>query len=57
MDFVKISVLVGKIHAGTMKELDYAIITVWGDGGQSAYERKGEFIDHIKSLFSNGLKK
>lgn len=44
-------------RAGSMKEVDYALITVWGDGNHSAYQRKGEFIDHIKSLFSNGFKK
>ncbi|MBO6026831.1 MAG: hypothetical protein J6P73_06245 [Bacteroidales bacterium] len=43
--------------AGSMKEVDYALITVWGDGNHSAFERKGEFIDHIKSLFSIGFKK
>ena len=40
-----------------MQELDYAIITVWKNGSQSAMERKGEFIDHIQTLFTNGLTK
>lgn len=38
-----------------IQELDYAIITVWKNSNQTAMERKGEFIDHIKTLFSNGL--
>ena len=43
--------------SGSMKELDYAMITVWKNNSMSAFERKGEFIDHIKSLFNNGLAK
>ena len=43
--------------AGSMQELDYAMITVWKNNSQSAMERKGEFIDHIKSLFNNGFAK
>ena len=45
------------LPAGSMQELDYAMITVWKNESQSAMERKGEFIDHIKTLFSNGLAK
>ncbi|MBR3709621.1 MAG: hypothetical protein IKM99_01500 [Bacteroidales bacterium] len=41
--------------AGSMKELDYALITVWKNNSHSAMERKGEFIDHIKALFNNGF--
>ena len=43
--------------AGGVKELDYAFITVWKNSSMSAFERKGEFIDHIKSLFNNGFAK
>ena len=43
--------------AGGMKELDYAMITVWKNNSQSAMERKGEFIDHIKALFENRFAK
>ena len=43
--------------AGGMKELDYALITVWKNSSQSAMERKGEFIDHIKALFENRFAK
>ena len=42
---------------GETQELDYAMITVWKNGSQSAMERKGEFIDHIRALFTNGLTK
>ena len=44
-------------NAGGTQELDYALITVWKNESQSAMERKGEFIDHIISLFNNGLAK
>ena len=43
--------------AGSMKELDYAMITVWKNNTQSAMERKGEFIDHVRDLFNNGFAK
>lgn len=43
--------------AGTTQELDYAMITVWKNDSQSALERKGEFIDHIRTLFNNGFEK
>lgn len=43
--------------AGSMKELDYAMITVWKNNNQSALERKGEFIDHVRELFDNGFAK
>jgi hypothetical protein len=43
--------------AGSMQELDYAMITVWKNENLSAMERKGEFIDHIKTLFNHGLAK
>lgn len=43
--------------AGSMQELDYAHITAWKDENHSAMERKGEFIDHIRELFNNGLDK
>lgn len=43
--------------SGSMQELDYAMITVWKNDGQSALDRKGEFIDHIRSLFNNGFRK
>ena len=45
------------LPAGGMQELNYAMITVWKNDSQSAMERKGEFIDHIKTLFINGLAK
>lgn len=44
-------------NAGGTQELDYAMITVWKNESQSAMERKGEFIDHIISLFNNGFAK
>lgn len=43
--------------AGGVKELDYAMITVWKNNSQTAMERKGEFIDHVKALFNNGFAK
>lgn len=43
--------------AGDMQEIDFALITVWKNEIQSAMERRGEFIDHIKEFFFNGLKK
>ena len=43
--------------AGGMQELDYAMTTVWKNESQSAMDRKGEFIDHIRTLFNNGLTK
>ena len=43
--------------SGGTQEIDYAMITVWKNESQSAMERKGEFIDHIKTLFDNGLAK
>lgn len=45
------------LPAGSMRELDYASITVWKNDSQTAMERRGEFIDHIKAFFNNGLKK
>ena len=43
--------------AGDMQEIDFALTTVWKNESQSAMERRGEFIDHIKEFFFNGLKK
>ena len=43
--------------SGSVKELDYAMITVWKNNSQTAMERKGEFIDHIRTLFNNGFAK
>ena len=43
--------------SGSVKELDYAMITVWKNNSQSAFERKGEFIDHIRAMFNNGFAK
>ena len=43
--------------AGTVQELDYAMITAWKNDNQSAMERKDAFIDHIRELFNNGLTK
>ncbi|MBQ1653331.1 MAG: hypothetical protein II060_06040, partial [Bacteroidales bacterium] len=43
--------------ASTTQELDYAMITVWKNDSQSALDRKGEFIDHIRTLFNNGFGK
>lgn len=45
------------LNAGGTQELDYAMITVWKNESLSAMERKGEFIDHIRSLFNNGFAK
>jgi hypothetical protein len=43
--------------AGNIQEVDYAMITVWKNENLSAMERKGEFIDHIQTLFNNSLAK
>ena len=47
--------------AGGVKELDYAMITVWGReneyGPMASFSRIGEFVDHIKELFTNGFAK
>ena len=42
---------------GDIQELDYAMITVWKNESLSVMERKGEFIDHVQTLFNNGLAK
>jgi hypothetical protein len=39
--------------ANSMKEFDYAMTTVWGDGIQTARERMGAFIDHISVFFDS----
>lgn len=39
--------------ANSMKELDYAMTTVWGDGIQTARERMGAFIDHVSVFFDS----
>ena len=41
---------------GSMQELDYAMITVWKNGSQSALERKGAIIDQVRALFNNGFR-
>ena len=33
--------------AGGMQEIDFAEITVWGDGRASAVDRIGEYIDYV----------
>jgi hypothetical protein len=43
--------------SGGMQELDYAMVTVWKNDQQSAFERKGAFIDHVRALFNNGFAK
>ena len=47
--------------AGGVKELDYAMVTVWGReneyGPMASFSRIGEFVDHIKELFTNGFAK
>lgn len=45
--------------AGGVKELDYAMITVWGDGygSMASVSNLGTFVDHIKALFVNGFAK
>lgn len=45
--------------AGGKKELDYAMITVWGDGygPMASVSNIGTFVDHIKALFENGFAK
>lgn len=45
------------LPAGGTQELDYALVTIWKNNSLSAMERKGEFIDHIKAFFENGLSK
>ena len=42
---------------GSMQELDFAMTTVWKDDSQSALERKGAIIDHVRALFNEGLRK
>jgi hypothetical protein len=42
---------------GSMQELDCAMITVWKNDNQSAMERKGAIIDHIRDLFNNNFGK
>lgn len=41
----------------SMQELDCAMITVWKNDNQSAMERKGAIIDHIRDLFNNNFGK
>ena len=45
--------------AGGKKELDYAMITVWGDGygPMASVSNIGAFVDRIKALFENGFAK
>ena len=45
--------------SGGVKELDYAMITVWGDGygPMASVANIGTFVDHIKALFENGFAK
>jgi hypothetical protein len=47
--------------AGDVRELDYAMITVWGPEGETGamapVSRIGEFVEHIKALFDNGFAK
>ena len=33
--------------SGSMQEIDFAEVTVWGDGHASAMERIGEYIDYV----------
>ena len=33
--------------SGSMQEIDFAEVTVWGDGRASAMERIGEYIDYV----------
>lgn len=37
--------------AYSMKELDYAMITVWKDDSHLALERMGDYVDHIRVFF------
>lgn len=47
--------------AGGVKELDYALITVWGREGEygpmASVSRIGEFVEHVKAMFDNGFAK
>ena len=43
--------------AGSMKEMDFAMLTVFGDGRQTALERKSAFIDHIRVFYDGYCKK
>ena len=45
------------IVPGEMQEIDFALTTVWKNESQSAMERRGEFIDHVRAFFFNGPKK
>lgn len=47
--------------AGSVKELDYAMITVWGSENESvpsaSVSRIGEYVDRVRELFNNGFAK
>lgn len=47
--------------AGSVKELDYAMITVWGreneSGPSASVSRIGEYVDRVRELFNNGFAK
>ncbi len=43
--------------AGSMKELNYAMITVWKNDSQSAMERMGVFVDHVSAFFDGYVSK
>lgn len=43
--------------AGSMKELDYAMITAWNGNGQTAMERTNAYIDHIRVFFDGYINK
>ena len=43
--------------SGSMQELDFAMTTVWKNASQSALERKGAIIDHVRALFNSNFGK
>ena len=43
--------------AGSMKELSYAMITVWKNDNQLAMERMGAFIDHVSAFYDSYVNK
>ena len=45
------------LPAGGMQELNYAMITVWKNDSQTALERKGAIIDHVRDLFNSNFGK
>lgn len=43
--------------SGCMKELDYAMTTVWKNSNQSAMERRTAYIDHVRAFYAGHVDK